>query len=186
LKPEIQIQEQLLLEEDVIKKARKDPKAFKPIYEKYYKQIFIFILHRVGSKDQSADITSQVFLKALTSLERYEFRGLPFSSFLYRIAVNECNTFFRRNKRERLVVLEDEHVDELYDEMFGDDLREELRLKLPLILEKLKPEELQLIELRFLEGRPFKEVAEILDITETYAKVRTYRVLDKMKKLYVG
>jgi RNA polymerase sigma-70 factor (ECF subfamily) len=186
LKPEIQIQEQLLLEEDVIKKARKDPEAFKPIYEKYYKQIFLFILHRLGSKDQSADIASQVFLKALTSLERYQFRGLPFSSFLYRIAVNECNTFFRRNKRERLVVLEDEHVDELYDEMFADDLREELRLKLPLILEKLKPEELQLIELRFLEGRPFKEVAEILDITETYAKVRTYRVLDKMKKLYAG
>jgi RNA polymerase sigma-70 factor (ECF subfamily) len=122
----------------------------------------------------------------MINLERYTFRGLPFSSWLYRIAVNECNDFFRKSKRERTVVIEDEHVGHLYDEMFGENMQEEIRLKLPFILEKLKPDELHVIELRFLEGRPFKEVAEILNITETYAKVRTYRILDKMKKLFVG
>jgi RNA polymerase sigma-70 factor, ECF subfamily len=186
LKQEIQIEKQLLLEEEVIRKATENPESFRILYEKYYRQIFLFILHRVGQKDHSADIASQVFLKAMVNLKRYEFRGLPFSSWLYRIAVNECNTFFRKNKRERLVVLKNEHVENLYDEMFGENIQEELRIKLPLILEKLKPNELQLIELRFLEGRPFKEVADILNITETYAKVRTYRILDKMKKLFVG
>jgi RNA polymerase sigma-70 factor (ECF subfamily) len=186
LKPEIQTAQQHLLEEEVIEKAKKDPKAFRSLYEKYYKQIFLFIHHRVGNRDQSADITSQVFLKAMMNIERYQFRGLPFSSWLYRIAVNECNTFFRKNKRERFVVLEDEHVGNMVDEMFGESVQDELRVKLPFILEKLKPHELHLIELRFLESRPFKEVAEILDITETYAKVRTYRVLDKMKKLFIG
>ncbi|NJM24973.1 MAG: sigma-70 family RNA polymerase sigma factor [Bacteroidia bacterium] len=62
---------------------------------------------------------------------------------------------------------------------------EEWQLRLPFILEKLKPEELQLIELRYMESRPFKEVADILGISENYAKVRTYRVLDKMKKLFL-
>jgi RNA polymerase sigma-70 factor (ECF subfamily) len=186
LKQEIQIEKQHLLEEEVIEKAKKDPKAFRALYEKYYKQIFLFVLHRVAEKDLSADITSQVFMKALMNIERYESRGLPFSSWLYRIAVNECNSFFRKKKRERLVVLEDHHVENLYDEMFGESMQDELRLKLPLILERLKPEELQIIELRYLEGRPFKEVADILSITETYAKVRTYRILDKMKKLFVG
>lgn len=84
------------------------------------------------------------------------------------------------------MVLEDGHVENLYDDMFGENIQEELRLKLPHILEKLKPEELQLIELRYLDGRPFKEVAEILNISETYAKVRTYRILEKMKKLFIG
>jgi RNA polymerase sigma-70 factor (ECF subfamily) len=186
LKPELQIEREHLLEDEIINKARKDPKAFRAIYERYYKQIFLFILHRVDDKDQSADIASQVFLKALTNLNQYQFRGLPFSAWLYRIAVNECNTFFRRNKRERLVILEDDHVENLYDELYGDNLQEELKLRLPHILERLKQEELQLIELRFLEARPFKEVADILGITETYAKVRTYRVLDKMKKLFLG
>jgi RNA polymerase sigma-70 factor (ECF subfamily) len=156
------------------------------IYENYYKRIFLFVLHRVGNKDLTADITSQVFFKALQKLDQYHFRGLPFSSWLFRIAVNECNDFFRRNKRERLVVLEDSHAEILYEEMFGPETMTELRNKLPFILEKLAHSELQFIELRFMEGRPFKEMAEILGITENYAKVRTYRVLEKMKKLFMG
>jgi RNA polymerase sigma-70 factor (ECF subfamily) len=186
LKNETQTIEQVLTEDDHIRRAREKPEAFRPIYEKYYKPIFLFVLHRVGDKELTADITSQVFLKALVNLEKYKFRGLPFSSWLYRIASNECNNHFRQTKRARTVVLEEYHAEHLYEEMFGEEFREELRQRLPLILEKLKPDELQLIELRFLEGRQFKEVAEILNITETYAKVRTYRVLDKMKKLFTG
>ena len=185
MKPEIQFNQQSFLDEDIILKAKGNPEAFRPIYEKYYKTIFLFVLHRMGEKELSADITSQVFLKVLVGMNKYHFRGLPFSSWLYRIAINECNSFFRRNKRERTVVLEDFHAEHVYEEMFGENTAEELKQKLPFILEKLKPEELQLIELRFLEGRAFKEVAEILSISETYAKVRTYRILDKMKKLFI-
>jgi RNA polymerase sigma-70 factor (ECF subfamily) len=186
LNQDIQIEQQILLEEEDIQKARKDPQAFRPIYEKYYKKIFLFVLHRVDNKELSADITAQVFLKAMTNLNKYTFRGLPFSSWLYRIAVNECNDFFRKHKRQRFVMLENEHVENLYDEMFGEHLRNELHQKLPKVLEKLKPDELQLIELRYLEGRPFKEIADILNISEAYAKVRTYRVLEKMKKLFMA
>jgi RNA polymerase sigma-70 factor (ECF subfamily) len=186
LKQEIQSEYQLFQEEEVIRRAKQDSNAFRELYEKYYKQIFLFILHRVGSKEVTADITSQTFLKAMQALSSFQFRGLPFSSWLFRIAVNECNNFFRKNKRERMVVLEDYHVKNLYDEMFGDSAREELERKLPLILERLEESELHLIELRFLEGRPFREVAEILSISETYAKVRTYRILEKMRKMFVG
>jgi RNA polymerase sigma-70 factor (ECF subfamily) len=174
-----------LIEEDAVRKAQEHPEAFRPIYEKYYKTIFVFVLHRVGEKEIAADVTSQVFLKALLNIGRYQFRGFPFSAWLYRMAINECNEFFRKNKRERFVVLEDEAVEMLYEEMFGYDIVEEMKLKLPMILEKLKPDELQLIELRFMESRPFKEVAEILGISENYAKVRTYRILEKMKMLFV-
>jgi RNA polymerase sigma-70 factor, ECF subfamily len=185
LKSDISPEQQLLREEEVIQEAKKNPEAFRSIYERYYKPIFLFILHRVADKEFTADLTSQVFLKALVNLERFNFRGLPFSSWLYRIAVNECNDYFRKNKRTRLVVLEEIHVENLYDEMFGENLHEELRKKLPSILAQLKPAELQIVELRFLEGRAFREVAEILNISETYAKVRTYRILDKMKKMFV-
>jgi RNA polymerase sigma-70 factor (ECF subfamily) len=185
LKPEIELNQNIVADEEIIQKAKLDPAAFRPLYEKYYKRIFLFVLHRVPEKHLSADITSQVFLKALVGLPKYQVRGLPFSSWLYRIAINECNSFFRKNKKERTVVLEDFHAGYLYEEMFGENTAEELKVKLPFILEKLKPAELQLIELRFLESRPFREVAEILNITETYAKVRTYRILDKMKKLFI-
>lgn len=166
--------------------AKKDPAAFRPLYEKYYKAIFLFILHRTGEKEISADITSQVFLKAMTGLAKFELRGLPFSSWLYRIAINECNAFFRKTNRVRMVVLEDFHADRVYEEMFGENTMEELKQKLPRILQRLTPRDLQFIELRFLESRPFKEVGEILNVSETHAKVKTYRILDKMKRLFLG
>ncbi|MBX2967166.1 MAG: sigma-70 family RNA polymerase sigma factor [Cyclobacteriaceae bacterium] len=173
-------------EKVLIIRSKDDPTAFKPLYEKYYKPIFLFVLHRIGDKEIAADITSQVFLKALVNIGSYSFRGLPFSAWLYRIAINECNDFFRKSKRSRIVILEDYMADFLYEEMFAHDRLEDLKQKLPEILKKLKYEELQLIELRFMESRPFKEVADILGITENYAKVRTYRILEKMKTLFTN
>lgn len=173
-------------EEIVIRQAQQNPAAFSAVYEQYYVPIFRFVLHRVGDKESTADITAQVFLKAMQKLHQFQFKGFPFSSWLYRIASNECNDFFRKSKRSRVVVLEDEHADLLYEEMFGDEALNELKAKLPLILQRLDVVEIQYIELRFLEERPFKEVAEIIGVSENYAKVKTYRVLDKMKKLFVG
>lgn len=172
-------------EEDLVLKAQADPEAFRPLYEKYFRQIFLFVLHRVGDKQLAADITSQAFLKALLHLRAFRFRGLPFSAWLFRIALNECNDHFRKNRRYRVVTIEDHIVDNLYDEMTGNACEEELRQQLPAILQKLSVEELELIELRFFEQRPFKEVADIIGITETYAKVKVYRALQKMKKLFL-
>ena len=172
-------------EEDILQRSRTDPEAFKSIYTKYFKKIFLFVLHRIGEKQISADITQQVFLKALMGLSKFQFKGLPFSAWLYRIAINECNDFFRKTKKSRLVVLEESKVGHLFEELTSDNTQEELELKLPLILQKLNVDELQLIEFRFFEARPFKEIAEMLDITETYAKVKTYRTLEKMKKLFL-
>lgn len=186
MKPDTAFTQRVASDEDLILRAKTDTRAFRPLYEKYYKPIFLFVLHRTGEKNLSADLTSQVFLKAMVGLEKYAFRGLPFSSWLYRIAINECNSYFRKHKHVRTVVLEDHHADCVYEEMFGENTADDLKRNLPFILQKLKPAELQLIELRFLEGRAFKEVAEILDISETHAKVKTYRTLGKMKKLFVG
>jgi RNA polymerase sigma-70 factor, ECF subfamily len=172
-------------EDQAILKAQKDPEAFRDIYERYYKAIFRFVLHRVGDKEHTADLTSQVFLKALQNLYQFKFKGFPFSSWLYRIAVNECNSYFRKNKRYRVVVLEETHAEMLYEEMFGNEVLAELKAELPLIMERLSLEDIQYIELRFMDERPFKEVAEIIGVSENYAKVRTYRVLDKMKKMFV-
>jgi RNA polymerase sigma-70 factor (ECF subfamily) len=184
LKEDLAIKNQIINEEEVILNSIKNPENFKVLYAHYFKQIFLFILHRVGDKALTGDLTSQVFLKALTNLKKYQPRGFPFSAWLYRIAVNECNDFFRKTKRARVVVLEDFHTERFYEEMVEQDPLEDIKRLLPRVLEKLKYDELQLIELRFMENRPFLEVANILGITENYAKVRTYRILAKMKKYF--
>lgn len=173
-------------EQQVIQDAKSDPEAFRILYERYFTAIFRFVLNRVGERETTADITSQVFLNAMQNLHQFKFKGFPFSSWLYRIAANECNNYFRKTSRSRVVVLEEAHAQVLYEEMFGNEALADLKAKLPLILEKLSLEEIQFIELRFFEDRPFKEVAEIIGVSENNAKVRTYRVLDKMRKLFVG
>ena len=170
----------------ILIKSKTNPQAFKPIYQKYYKKIFLFILHRIGDKTTTADLTQQVFLKALSSVGKFEFRGLPFSAWLYRVAINECNDFFRKAKKIRMVSLENSDVELLYEELTQEVTLEQLHQKLPSILEKLTPNELYFLELRFFESRPFKEVGEILGLTEVNAKLKTYRILDKMKKLFLS
>jgi RNA polymerase sigma-70 factor, ECF subfamily len=177
-------QAQQIHEDELIRRAQADPALFQPLYENYYKLMFRFVLHRIGDRNLTADVTSQVFLKALLNIRKFTFRGLPFSAWLYRVAINECNEFFRRHKRERLVVLEDVSAGALYEEVFFDDNLEEWKEKLPAILRRLNADELQVIELRFLEDRPFREVAHILGITESHAKVKTYRILRKMKNIF--
>jgi RNA polymerase sigma-70 factor, ECF subfamily len=173
-------------EVELIQQAREDARAFRPLYEHYYKSIFLFVLHRVGDKQLTADVTAQVFLKALQNIKKYEDRGLPFSAWLYRIAVNEVNDFFRKQKRERLVTIEENHVVKLHEEMMDGSTVENLHLRLHDVLQELLPEELHLIELRFFEERSFKEIGAILNLTEVHAKVKTYRTLDKMKKYFIG
>ena len=172
-------------EEQIILRSQTDPEAFRPLYDQYFRRIFLFVLHRVEDKSLAADITSQAFLKALLHIKRFKFRGLPFSSWLFRIALNECNDYFRKTRRYRIVTIEDKAIEHLYEELTNTTREEDLRQRLPAILQKLTGEELQLIELRFFEQRPFKEVADIVGITETYAKVKVYRILQKMKKLFL-
>lgn len=169
-------------EESIIEKSQLDPAHFKPLYEKYFKRVFLFVHRRVGDRNTASDVTSQIFLKALLNIKKYESRGLPFSAWLYRIALNECNSFFRKLKRTRYVSLETSGVHDLADDVGGEH-REELLARLPEALRRLSYDELQLIEFRYFERRPFKEVADILDITEANAKIRVYRVLDIIKKM---
>jgi RNA polymerase sigma-70 factor (ECF subfamily) len=171
-------------EEEILHQSQSDAQAFKPLYERYYKKLFLFILHRTGEKERAADLCQQVFLKVLTNINKYQFRGLPFSSWLYRIAINECNDYFRKSKKTRYVTLDNINIDQLYEEITADHSQEELQKKLPDILEKLTEDELQIIELRFFECRPFKEIGDILNVTENNAKVKTYRALDRMKALF--
>ena len=172
-------------EEETIRRSVSDPAAFQPLYVAYFKRIFLFVFHRVGEKELAADITQQVFLNALSNIHKYQFRGLPFSSWLFRIAVNQCTDFFRRNKKMRTVVLEDPNVRELYEDLTEEHTWAEWERKLPGVLEKLSDKDLQLIELRYFEQRPFKEVSEILGLSETNAKTRAYRILQKMKKIFL-
>jgi|TARA_B110000259_G_scaffold36258_1_gene40822 RNA polymerase sigma-70 factor (ECF subfamily) len=171
-------------EERILKDATTNPASFAPIYEKYYLALFKFVLQRVENEQVAAEIVSDVFAKAIFNLKKYKFKGYPFSAWLYKVAYNEIATKFRKKQKQRTVNIPDESWN-----LFSSDEEEEndntIDLKkLKLCLPNLKPSEIELIEMRFFEERPFKEIGEILELTTENARVKTHRVLKKLQKLF--
>ena len=173
----------LIAEESLIADAKNNPALFSGLYDKYYEPIFRFVYQRLDDKDFAFDTTQQVFLKALNNIAKYEFRGFPFSSWLYRIASNELTNVFRANKAIRTVNIESVFISDIIEEIQETKIDKYHDKIVKIIGEELNDEELQLIEMRFFEKRSFKEIAEIINITENNAKVKTYRILDKLKKV---
>jgi RNA polymerase sigma-70 factor, ECF subfamily len=174
------------LEEELgwIRRAQKDPEKFGPLYEKYHEQIFRYIYQRMDDQELALDVTSQVFMKALKNIKSYEYRGVPLSSWLYRIAKSELYQAFRDRKATRTVNLDTVHLTDMVEEM--DEEQSDLnRKKLFDVLKKLNENDLQLIELRFFEKRAYREIGEILALTENNAKVKCFRALEKLKKHFI-
>ncbi len=159
----------------IIESAKKDISKFAAIYDKYYEQIFRFIFQRLDDKEQAFDATQQVFLKAMDSLKKYEFRGVPFASWLYRIASTEVHNLFRAQKAQRTVNIDSVSVYDIIEEIQENKIDQYHDKIVDIIGNELDEDDLQLIEMRFFEKRSFKEIAEILDMTENNAKVKTYR-----------
>lgn len=172
--------QQLLLEEKQILAAQTNPQKFGVLYEKYFDGIFKCVYHRMDDMENSRDLTQQIFIKALKNIHSFKPQGLPFSSWLYRIAINEVNQYYRDSKKNITVNIDSNRVYDLIDTLEEDSL-EQYHDQLIKEMGYLPEEEIQLLQLRFFEKRSFREIGEIISITENNAKVRTYRLLEKLK-----
>ncbi len=181
--PKKTVSEEVMKKEwEMIVAAKKDPAMFRPLYEQNFESVFHFIYRRTSNESLTADLCSQVFLKAMQQLDNYQFKGVPFSAWLYRIAINETAQYFRNTNKNRVISLESKHIENMIDEMTPRQ-KENYQNALILALDELDEKDVLLIEMRFFEQRPFKEIAEINGITESNAKVKTYRILEKLKKI---
>lgn len=173
------------LEEEfvLINNAKKDPNYFAPLYKEYYGQIYRYINRRMDNEELAFDVTSQVFIKALKNIQNYEFKGVPFSSWLYRIAKSEVYQVFRDRKNTRTITIENIDLFDIVEE-FEDEINQKNKSIISNCLKELNSNDLNLIELRFFEKRSFKEIGEILKLTENNAKVKTFRALKRLKRLF--
>ncbi len=166
-------------------KAQKKPKDFAPLYNLYYLQIFKYVIKRVKNENTAAEVTSDIFAKALFKIGKYKFKGLPFSSWLYRIASNEITDYYRKKQVSKYVRVTEDQLNYLFDNTVDEititsDKEEKLR-KIISLLEILSADDLELIEMRFFEERSFKEIAAILNLTEGNARIKTHRAITKLK-----
>lgn len=99
-----------LAEQALIERAKTDANAYGDLYDLYYLKILNYALRRVADVDVAEDITTATFIKALDRLHTFEWHGVPFSAWLYRIASNEIVNHFRDRHTKHV------SLDELMDE----------------------------------------------------------------------
>ncbi|MBI5733164.1 sigma-70 family RNA polymerase sigma factor [Candidatus Jorgensenbacteria bacterium] len=168
-----------------IKKAKRgDEKAFGVLYDEYIPRIYRFILLKVSRKQDAEDLTHQVFLNAWQNINRYEFRGFPFSSWLYRIAVNAVIDFYRTNKHEqRLETTPEEDLSETSE--LNDTVDHVLDITaVKTAVAKLEPDQQNVIIMKFVDDLSNKEVAQALEKTEGAIRVIQHRALKQLRAIF--
>jgi RNA polymerase sigma-70 factor, ECF subfamily len=180
-------------EKELIKQAQKDPEAFGVIFDMYYEPIFNYVLRRVGKVQASQDIVSETFFKALNKLWQFKWRNISISSWLYRIAGNEVNQYFRKMKRSThsLEIMIEENAFDPKDEIdiLEEILEQEREIALHAkwqevskLIQKLPEKYQEVLALRFFEDRKISEIAEILGKKEGTIKSLLSRAMSKLKE----
>jgi RNA polymerase sigma-70 factor (ECF subfamily) len=164
--------------------AKKNRGAFGMLYEKYFDQIYLFIYKRVRDEDLAGDLCQEAMLRAMINIHKYEDRGYPFSAWLYRIASNEVNLYYRKNKKMMTVEVQDSDIQVLMKEIsLNNDTTDDQVEQMVAHLNRLKPEQTEIIELRFFMHYSFQQIGDFYQISEATAKMRLYRIVHKLGKM---
>ncbi|MFN8522602.1 MAG: sigma-70 family RNA polymerase sigma factor [Chloroflexota bacterium] len=160
-----------------------DGNAFAAIYEHYSPKVHKYLYFHLGGRaDVADDLTADVFMKVFSKIESYESRGLPFSSWLYRIAHNRLIDQIRSQRRTQVVALDD--AAELVEPRADRELERSLsRHEIGWALRKLTPERRSVLMVRYFEGLSVQEAADRLGKSEVAVKKLLVRALDDLRRL---
>jgi len=82
----------------LVEAAQKDPARFAELYENHFERVYAYVVRRVGDRAETEDVTAEVFHHALENLKRFEWRGIPFAAWLFRIAANLISDRWRKTR----------------------------------------------------------------------------------------
>jgi RNA polymerase sigma-70 factor (ECF subfamily) len=161
---------------------RGDRHAVEELYLLHFDRIYSYLHMSVGNRHDAEDLTTQVFVKMLESIGKFRWRSAPFSAWLFRIAHNLAMDHFRANKRWQL----EEEVPEP-DPGEGSAAEEEAlesigRQSMLQLIEKLSPEQQQVLTLKFVFNFSNADAATILDKTDGAIKSLQHRALASLQR----
>jgi RNA polymerase sigma-70 factor, ECF subfamily len=155
--------------------AQRDPACFAALYEENFARVYAFIVRRVRSRDDAEDLSAEVFHHALKNLPRYEWRGIPFSAWLIRIAANAVTDNARRTARETVTADLDPPAEA------GPDPSEH-SARLFRFVEGLPSDQRRVVVMRFAEQKSIAETARTLGRTEGSIKQLQFRALKNLRQ----
>lgn len=169
----------------LIRAAQRDPTAFVALYRLYGDRVYQYMRVRTASSDEAADLTQQVFLRALDGIAGYRDRGLPFSAWLFRIARNVAVDTRRKMRADLSLDIIPEHLQPWSQEdiegavVYAADLS-----RLKALIADLDPEERELITLRFMSGLTLEEIASVIGSSRSAVHRRLTHTLRILKERY--
>jgi len=165
-------------------RTKRDPDAFSKLYDFYIEPIYRFVYFKLSNKEDSEDITSEVFLKAWNYLISEEKEVNNFRQLIYRIARNRVIDVYRERAKKSECSIETIEIAATDNIIHSIELAEE-KVELINTIKKLKHEYQEVIHLRYVEGLSVRDIAVILD--KKYANVRVilHRAIKKLKELSV-
>lgn len=178
-------------ERELLDKIKKNPELFSALFNLYYKPIFGYILRRSGDFDNTADLAAETFYKAFQHIHRFSYKGISVKVWLYRIATNEINMFFRNKKKQDSLFERIDFENKKMFQLFLQEDRMELEIELHkheqflTIQKQLKTLSIkyqEVISLKYFEGKSNKEIAEILNLREGTLKSLLSRGLEKLRE----
>lgn len=166
-----------------VEAAKRDPDLFGELYDRYVDRIYSYIYHRVGNVHDAEDLTSRTFYRALSHIQGYVDKGIPFSAWLYRIAHNLVANWHRDRKRRPVVALDElvtrstsgphpESAAELADD--AGFLRD--------AIQELDPKRQELLVLKFTEGLSNAQIGKIMGRSEGAIKSLYHRTLLQLRR----
>ena len=163
----------------------RDQKAYAELMYRYRDSIFFMLLKMVNNKDDAEDLTIEAFGKAFNRLNQYA-PNYAFSTWLFKIASNNCIDFIRRKKNNATL-----SIDKPFDNGEGDELTIDLRsesldpeekiirkqkmLMMREVVEKLKPRYRKLVELRYFQELSYEEISIQLELPLGTVKAQLFR-----------
>jgi RNA polymerase sigma-70 factor, ECF subfamily len=163
----------------LVEAAQADPARFVDVYERYVDRVYAFVSRRAENRAAAEDITSQVFAQALGAIGRFEWRGLPVSVWLFRIASNALADHWREHARNA-----HQPPPDVPDPREREDI--ERRLALVQCVDQLPDLQRQVIRMRFVEEKSIREVATVLGRSEGAVKQLQLRALENLRKSMGG
>ena len=158
----------------LIEAAQADAGRFAELYELNFDRVYTYIVRRVRDRSEAQDLTSEVFHHALANIRNFEWRGVPFAAWLYRIAANAIADRSRRLEKERGIAPATEPAAEDPEEV-------EYRARLFRLVRDLPAVQRDVVEMRFAQQKSIREIARELGRSEGAVKQLQFRALESLR-----
>lgn len=159
-----------------IEAAQKDPARFAELYETYFERVYAYIARRVRNRHEAEDLTSEVFHQALASLPRFEWRGVPFAAWLFKIASNSIIDRSKRAAKELEIFPTTEATSE------GVNIEEiDQHARLYQLVDRLPADQRRVVVMRFADDKSIREIAQELGRSEGAIKQLQFRALQSLR-----